>query len=195
MARGAMNAVSPWRLRTLNVPPRSLNDWLRLAVWELWMGSLVCMLLWAGAAMIATAPDRIVTVEDLSGCYAVPPLPPPCDRIIYRTGAMNAAFSVLSGVVMLVASLWLLWELWEAVAPKPLSDDFLRLLRDSFGASWRDPRTWPWARISWAYGFTILGGAATASIAFAAWTLMSDLRATKPPLPHVETSQDFRANQ
>ena len=195
MARGAMNAVSPWRLRTLNIPPRSLNDWLRLAVWELWMGSLVCLLLWAGAAMIVTAPDRFVTAEDLSGCYAVPPVPPPCDRIVYRTGAMNAAFSALSGLVMLLAAFWLLWELWEAVAPKPLSDDFLRLLRDSFGASWRNPRTWPWTRLGWAYGFTLIGGTATAAVAFSAWTLLSQAQLAKTPAPRVETSQQFRASQ
>ena len=108
---------------------------------------------------------------------------------------MNVAFNALSGLVMLVAAGWLLWELWEAVAPKPISDDFLSLMRASFGASWRDPRTWPWGRLGWAYGFTFVGGAATAIIAFAMWTLMSDLRPTKPPLPRVNTSQDFRAFQ
>lgn len=190
-----MNAVSPWRLRTLTVPPRSFNDWLRLAVWELWIGSLVCMLLWAGAAMIATAPDRIVTADDLSGCYAVPPIAPPCARIVYRTGALNAAFSALSGLVMLVAALWLLWELWEAVAPKPISDDFLRLLRDSFGANWRDPRTWPWARLGWAYFFTVIGGTFTAVLALSAWTLISGSHEPRAPAPRVETSQDFRVSQ
>jgi hypothetical protein len=190
-----MNAVSPWRLRTLTIPPRSVNDWTRLAAWELWMGSLVCMLLWAGAAMIATAPDRLITVADLSGCYAVPPLPAPCERIAYRTGAMNAAFSALIGLVMLIAACWLLWELWEAVAPKPISDDFLRLLRHSFGANWRDPRTWPWTRLGWAYGFALIGGAATAAVALGAWTLLSHAHPAKTPAPRVETSQHFRANQ
>ena len=121
MARVAMNAVSPWRLRALTIPPRSFTDWVRLAVWEVWMGSLVCMLLWAGGAMITTSPSRIITAEDLSGCYAVPPAPPPCERIVYRTGAMNAAFNALGGVVMFVAAAWLRWELWDAVAPKPVT--------------------------------------------------------------------------
>ena len=38
--------------------------------------------------------------------------------------------------------------------PKPITDDFLKLLNDSFGRNWRDPRTWPWTRMLWAYGFT-----------------------------------------
>ena len=63
------------------------------------MGSLVTALLWAGAAMIATSPDRIITAEDLSGCYASPPVVRPCERIVYRTGVMNAAFSVLTGML------------------------------------------------------------------------------------------------
>ena len=99
VARGSVSAITPWRLRALTIPPHSLIDWLRLAAWELWMGSLVCALLWSGGAMIATAPDRIITAEDLSGCYASPPVVRPCERIVYRTGAMNAAFSVLSGMV------------------------------------------------------------------------------------------------
>ncbi len=149
MARGAMNAprgiaacqnaITPWRVRSLTIPPKSFMDWLRLAVWECWMGSLVCALLWAGGAMITTSPDRIITAEDLSGCYASPPVVRPCERIVYRTGAMNAAFSALSGLVMIIAALWLLWELWDAVAPKPITDDFLRLLSDSFARNWRDP--------------------------------------------------------
>ena len=104
------------------------------------MGTLVCALLWAGGAMITTSPDRIITAEDLSGCYASPPVARPCERIVYRTGAMNAAFSALCGLVMIIAALWLLWELWDAVAPKPITDDFLRLLSDSFARNWRDPQ-------------------------------------------------------
>ena len=68
--------------------------------------------------MITTSPDRIITAEDLSGCYASPPVVRPCERIVYRTGAMNAAFSALCGLVMIIAALWLLWELWNAVAPE-----------------------------------------------------------------------------
>src|SRR5204862_462868 len=51
------------------------------------------------------------------------------------------------------------------VAPRPITDDFLKLLDDSFGRDWRSPRTWPWARIGWAYGFTLVGAAMTIGIA------------------------------
>ena len=47
--------------------------------------------------------------------------------------------------------------MWNAAAPRPITDDFLKLLDDSFGRDWRKPRTWPWARLAWAYGFTIVG--------------------------------------
>ena len=193
MAGGALNAVSPWRVRTLVIPPKSLVDWLRLAVWECWMGCLICALLWAGGAMIKTSPDRIITAEDLSGCYASPPVVRPCERIVYRTGAMNAAFSALTGLVMIVAAFWLLFELWDAVAPKPITDDFLRLLSDSFAHDWRDPRTWPWARMLWAYGFTLAGAMLSVSTALLFWTALSSVRPIKAPVGKVETSQDFRA--
>ena len=191
----ATNAITPWRVRTLTIPPTSVMDWLRLAVWECWMGTLVCALLWAGGAMIATSPDRIITAEDLSGCYASPPVVRPCERIVYRTGAMNAAFSALCGLVMIIAALWLLWELWDAVAPKPITDDFLRLLSDSFARNWRDPRTWPWSRVGWAYGFTVIGFVITAATASAAWTLLSNSRPVKIPTGTVETSQEFKVSQ
>jgi len=191
----ATNAITPWRVRTLTIPPTSVMDWLRLAVWECWMGTLVCALLWAGGAMITTSPDRIITAEDLSGCYASPPVVRPCERIVYRTGAMNAAFSALCGLVMIIAALWLLWELWDAVAPKPITDDFLRLLSDSFARNWRDPRTWPWSRVGWAYGFTVIVFVITAATASAAWTLLSNSRPVKIPTGTVETSQEFKVRQ
>jgi hypothetical protein len=191
MAR-ALNVIAPWRVRALTIPPKSLMDWLRLAVWEFWMGSLMCALLWAGGAMISTSPDRIITAEDISGCYASPPVVRPCERIVYRTGAMNAAFSVLSGFVMIIAGLWLVWELWDAAAPKPITDDFLKLLSDSFARSWRDPRTWPWSRVGWAYGFTVIGFVLTATAATTAWTLLSSASSMKIPAAKVGTSEDFK---
>jgi hypothetical protein len=192
MARGPLNAISPWRRRSLSIPPKTAYDWLHLAVWELWLGGLICALLWAGAALISTAPDRIITAEDLSGCYDSRPVVRPCERVVYRTGAMNAAFSALSGIVMIVAALWLLYELWDAVAPKPITDDFLRLLSDSFAHNWRDPRSWPWSRLGWAYGFTVIGFFITAATATAAWTMISSARPEKIPAATVDTSQDFR---
>jgi hypothetical protein len=190
----SIGAISPWRVRSLAVPPQSGSDWVRLAAWELWMGSVVCALLWFGGAMIRTAPDRIITAEDLSGCYASPPIVRPCERIMYRTGALNAAFSGLTGLVMIVAAIWLLWELWDAAAPKPITDDFLRLLSDSFAHNWRDPRTWPWSRIGWAYGFTVVGATFTATFAFVMWTALTAATA-KAPTPKVETSQSFKVGQ
>ena len=74
-----------------------------------------------------------------------------------RAGALNVAFNVWCGVLLIAVAAWLLWELWSAVAPKPITDDFLKLLDDSFGRDWRNPRTWPWARLGWAYGFTLVG--------------------------------------
>jgi len=191
MARG-VSAVTPWRSRALTIPPRSWIDWLRLAAWELWMGGLVSALLWAGGAMIATSPNRIITAEDVSGCYASPPVVRPCERIVYRTGAMNAAFSVLTGMVMIIAAVWLLWELWDAVAPKPITDDFLRLLNDSFARNLRDPRTWPWARLLWAYGFAAIGAAVSVSLALAFWAALASSTPATAPVFKVNTSQDFR---
>lgn len=195
MARGSVSAVSPWRLRALTIPPKSLTDWLRVAAWELWVGSIVCALLWAGGALVATSPDRIITAEDLSGCYASPPVVRPCELIVYRTGALNAAFSALSGLFMIVAALWLVWELWDAVAPPPITDDFLRLLNDSFARQWRDPRTWPWSRMAWAYGFALIGAAVAASVGLALWTVLEPSTPAKAPVIRVDTSEDYRLGQ
>ena len=59
---------------------------------------------------------------------------------------------------------WFLWELWSAIEPKAITDDFLRLLNDSFGRDWRNPLTWPWARVLWAYGFTVVGATLAAGV-------------------------------
>jgi hypothetical protein len=103
-----------------------------------------------GMRLVATAPDNIVTMFDFTHCYAAPPIVQPCERVAYRTGALNAVLNVWCGLLLLALAAWLLWELWSAVAPKPVTDDFLKLLDDSFGRDWRSPRTWPWARMMWA---------------------------------------------
>ena len=118
------------------------------------MGVLVCAALGFGTRLIVTAPDSIVTVFDFTNCYAAPPIVQPCERVAYKAGALNVAFNVWCGLLLIAVAAWLLWELWSAVAPKPITDDFLKLLDDSFGRDWRNPRTWPWARMGWAYGFT-----------------------------------------
>ena len=41
MARGPMNEITPWRRRSLTIPPDSWRAWVHLAVWEAWMGMLL----------------------------------------------------------------------------------------------------------------------------------------------------------
>lgn len=192
MARRPLVENNPWRRRSLTIPPVTWNDWWHLAVWELWMGILICGFLSVGAAMITTAPHRIITAEDLSGCYAAPPVQLPCERIVYRTGALNAAFSGLVGMMAMLIGGLLAWELWGAVAPKPITDDFLKLLNDSFARNWRDPRTWPWSRLFYAYAFALVGVALTVAVGVGVSRMISDLRPKKTPIMRVNTSQEFR---
>ncbi|MBY0494850.1 MAG: hypothetical protein K2Y23_11600 [Cyanobacteria bacterium] len=194
MARGSLAENTPWRRRSLTIPPASWQDWVHLAVWEMWMGVLISGFLAVGSAMIVTAPDRIVTAEDLSGCYASPPVARPCERIVYRTGLLNTAFSVLFGLMAIVAGVWWVWELWGAVAPKPITDDFLKMLDDSFARNWRDPRTWPWSRVFYAYAFALIGSALAVSAGLGAQRLIADLRPLRPPIIKVNTSEDFRVS-
>lgn len=193
MARG-LGSSTPWRRRSLTIPPASRRDWFDLAMWELWMGILICGFLALGAVLVNTAPDRIITAEDLSGCYADPPVQRPCERIVYRTGLLNAAFSALFGTLATIVGAWLLWELWAATAPKPITDDFLKLLNDSFARSWRDPRTWPWSRMAYAYGFTALGIVLTVAAAVEFSRVLAEQRPIKPAIIKVKTSQEFRAS-
>ena len=79
-----------------------------------------------------------------------------------------------------------------AVAPKPITDDFLKLLNDSFGRSWRNPRRWPWSRLMWAYGFTLVGVTLTAGAVSTMWAAVSESHRAKPPVVNVETSETFR---
>ena len=195
MAQLPLPEISPWKPRSLTIPPNSRNAWLHLAIWELWMGVLVCVTGGLGVWLIASAPARIVAVSDLSACYAPPPVTLPCERLVYRGGALDAAFTVLCGLMLLGVAVWLLWELWNAVEPKPITDDFLRLLNDSFGRDWRNPLKWPWARMLWAYGFTIVGATLTAGIGMAIWTLVASSQAAKLPSIQIETSQSFRLGQ
>ena len=182
---------SPWNRRALTIPPDSTRAWLRLAVWEFWMGVVVCAALAVGVQQIVTAPTHVVTLHDLSGCYVSAPVVP-CERIT-RTGAMNVVFSALFGATLILVAAWLVWELWNAVEPSPITDDFLKLLDDSFGRDWRNPFTWPWARISWAYGFTMMGVASTIGVGVVIWALVTSPEPAK--VPSVETSQSFRLGE
>lgn len=195
MAYGSMHEITPWRRSPLTVPPRTLQAWMRLAVWELWMGLLLAAIVALGVSIIASSPSRIVTVSDLSRCYAPPPVALPCERIVYRGGVLNAAFTALCGAMLIGLALWFMWELWNAVEPKPIADDFLKLLNDSFGHNWRNPLTWPWARVFWAYGFTAVGALLAVTTALALSTLVPSARPTKLPEARVSTSQTFTVAQ
>jgi hypothetical protein len=182
--------ISPWRRRALTIPPDSFRAWVRLGMWELWMGVLLCVTLGFGTQLIAAGPHTIVTVFDFTNCYADPPVVLPCERVAYRAGALNAAFNVWCGLLLIVVAAWLLWDLWCAAAPKPITDDFLKLLDDSFGRDWRKPRTWPWARLAYAYGFTLIGVTSAVCIGLLLSAAMSSSTSAKAPM--VETSQSFR---
>ena len=185
---------NPWRRRPLlAIPPDSVQEWFRLALWEFSMGVLVCSALMFGTGLIVRAPDNIVTVFDLRNCYAAPPVAQPCERVAYRAGMLNVVLNAWCGLLLVAVAAWLLWVLWEAAAPRPITDEFLKLLDDSFGRNWRRPSTWPWARIRWAYGFTFVG----ALLAFCLGTIVSmgvsSRRPMHTPTVHVETSEHFRA--
>jgi hypothetical protein len=188
-----MPEMSPWKPRSLTFPPTSVRMWIRIAIWELWMGMLLCVLLAFGIRLIATSPDRLYAVMDYSNCYA-PPVTIPCARIAYQGGGLNVVFTALSGVLLIGVAAWLLWELWSAVEPKPITDDFLRLLNDSFGRDWRNPLKWPWRRVLWAYGFTVVGATVSATVGMMIWTLVVSNN-VKPPAPRIETDQIFRLGQ
>jgi hypothetical protein len=194
MAGPVLPEMSPWRRRPLMIPPDSVQDWVRLALWEIWMGMLVCCALAFGTRLIATAPDHIVTVFDFTNCYAVR-IVQPCERVAYKAGMLNVVFNAWCGLLLIAVGAWLLWELWSAVAPKPITDDFLKLLDDSFGRDWRSPRTWPWARVGWAYGFTFLGAASAACMALLVSVLFASSIPAKAPAVRVDTSQRFRQIQ
>lgn len=154
-ARPALPDMGPWRRHALTIPPDSWRGWLSLAAWECWMGALVAAALGCGAQLLAIAPRSIVTIM-VPICYSASPQRP-CEQVPYRTGELNAAMNAWCGLLLIVFAAWLLWELWSAAAPKPVNDEFLQLLDESFARDWRKPRTWPWARVGWAYGFTLVG--------------------------------------
>src|SRR6185369_8922331 len=84
VARYLPPEVSPWKPRGLTIPPDSTRAWIRLAVWECLMGALVCSALIFGTRLIRSAPDNIITVFDLTKCYAAPPVAQPCERVAYK---------------------------------------------------------------------------------------------------------------
>jgi hypothetical protein len=195
MAMYRLPEMSPWRRQSLTIPPDSWRAWVSLAAWEIWMGVMLFGALAVGTRLIVTAPDHVVTVFDLTKCYAAPPILQPCERVAYRTGLLNVLMNGWCGLLLIALAIWLLWELWSAVAPKPITDDFLKLLDDSFGRDWRNPRTWPWGRVVWAYGFTLVGAASALGVAMLVSALISSSTPARAPAAHVETSEHLRPNQ
>jgi len=191
MAAYRLPEMSPWRRHPLTIPPDSADAWVRIVVWEYWMGLLVYGAVRVAAHLIVTAPDSIITVFDLKNCYAAPVVMP-CERITYRAGVLNMALNLWCAILLLAVAAWLLWELWNAVAPKPITDDFLKLLDDSFGRDWRKPRTWPWARVGWAYGFASAAIVSAGFIGMLAAAAISARSPAKAPTVRVDTSQQFR---
>jgi len=180
-----------WRRRSLTIPPDSLQAWVSLAVWEFWIGSVVCAALLFGIRLIVTAPENIVTVFDYANCSAVSSAAPTCERVAFYSGHLAAVMNAWCGVLLVVVAMWLLWELWSAAVPKPITDDFLKLLDESFGRSWRRPRSWPWARLGWAYGFTMIGALAAFSAGSIASQVIASSKPAHRPTFHVETSERF----
>jgi hypothetical protein len=193
MAKPVGIDVSIWRrLAPLPIPPGSMREWLRLALWEFWIGLLVCSALVFGTRLIVTAPDHIVTVFDFSRCYAAAPLVQPCERVAYKAGMLNAALDGWFGLLLVGFAASLLWQLWTVTAPRPITDEFLKLLDDSFGRSWRRPSTWPWARMGWAYGFTLVGALSAFGMGLIISAALSSSTRAHAPAVHVETSERFR---
>ena len=58
MARWVLPEMSPWKRRPLTIPPDSLHAWMRLAVWEFWMGILLAAALIFGIELFVSAPCR-----------------------------------------------------------------------------------------------------------------------------------------
>jgi hypothetical protein len=195
MAMYRLPEMSPWRPQSLTIPPDSWRAWMRLAAWEIWMGVMLSGALGVGARLIATAPDNVVTVFDFTKCYGALPIPQPCERVAYRVGLLNVLMNGWCGLLLIAVAIWLLWELWSAVAPKPITDDFLKLLDDSFGRDWRSPRTWPWGRMVWAYGFTLIGAISAIGVGLLVSAAISSSTPAKAPTVHVETSERFRPSQ
>jgi len=192
MAVYRLPEMSPWRRQPLTIPPDSWRAWMRLAVWEMWMGVMLYAALSVGTRLIVSAPDNVVTVFDFTQCYGAPPIPQPCERVAYKAGLLNVLMNGWCGLLLIAVAIWLLWELWSAVAPKPITDDFLKLLDDSFGRDWRSPRTWPWGRMVWAYGLTLVGATSALGIGLLVSAAISSSTLARAPTVHVETSEQVR---
>lgn len=132
------------------------------------MGVVLCSAVVFGSLLIVNAPQKMVT------------------------SGLDVLLNFWCGLLLIAVAVGLLVELWSLAAPTPVTDDFLQLLHDSFGRDWRRPRTWPWARVAWAYGFTSVGVAAALAAGLVASSLLSPPRGGKVPAVSVETRELFR---
>ena len=55
MARAKLRDISPWRGAPLTIPPDSVQAWVRLAAWEVWMGVLLYGALHFGTQLMISA--------------------------------------------------------------------------------------------------------------------------------------------
>ena len=155
------------------------NDagWNRVLGFLAW---LVTVVLAAGLATLAS-----VDAERFYGQLAKPDWAP-------GSGIFAPVWTVL--YLLMAVAAWLVLDLWSAAAPGPITDDFLRLLEASFARDWRRPRTWPWTRVAWAYGFAFVGVTSALGMSL----LVSALSGSPParaPAGLIETSQQFRVIQ
>ena len=104
MARGTVNEITPWRRRSLVIPPDSWRAWIHLAVWEAWMGMLLFGCFAFGISLIGSSTDQIVTFVDLSRLLRAAASGTAVRADHYRVGALNAAFTALGGLLSLVAA-------------------------------------------------------------------------------------------
>jgi hypothetical protein len=177
----------------LVVPPETRDEWVRLVTWQLWIGLILFFLVAVGVRLIATPPVRVVVVNNARACDAMMSAPAPCQRTVYRS-RLGVVFTDVAGVMMLAVAAWLLRSLWGAAEPAPITDDFLGVLKESFGRrTWRDPKTWPWSRLKWAYGFTTVGVTIGLLLTIALSAAIRSMPSTRPPAATAETVQIFTA--
>src|ERR671923_2715539 len=110
MAGVTLPDMRPWGRRPLTIPPNSPNAWFQLAIWELWMGMIVCLVCGLGVYLIVTSPTHIFDVPGFTNCDDLP-VPTPCQQTVYRGGVLNAAFIALFGLTLIGVAVWIVWEL------------------------------------------------------------------------------------
>jgi hypothetical protein len=96
-------------------------------------------------------------------------------------------------LLLVVVAACLLWELWSAVTPTPIADDFLKLLDDSFA---RLAQSAHLAVGASRLGLRLYAGAAsTVGVAVLLSAVIASSTPAKAPTVHIETSQRFRPIQ